>query len=234
MTTRWRPFALALTAVLLTPFAGFAADSLKWDTAGDTVEATVETWTVPQMLQHVATATRWQIFIDPGITNRIPAKFSGKQPGEALRRLLGHYNYALVPETNAPSKLFVFRNSRDQATRAIQPAGQITRKPKHSLIGNELVVTLKPGEKIEDLAGRPPLAHAQGSAGRQVYCRGIDRHGRAAERRELRGFSAAGRIRERQRVFGRSFARDHDGGSDLACQRQLRSSGHNPTPRGCR
>jgi hypothetical protein len=68
--------------------------------------------------------------------------------------LLGNYNYALVPETNAPSKLFVFRNSRDQATRAIQPADQIARKPKQSRIGNELVVTLKPGEKIEDLAKR--------------------------------------------------------------------------------
>lgn len=149
-----RPFALALAAVFLAALPGFAVDSLKWDAAGDTVEATVETWTVPQMLQHVASATRWQIFIDPEITNRIPTKFSGKQPGEALRRLLGNYNYALVPETNSPSKLFVFRNSRDQATRAIQPIERSAKKSTSNRIGNELVVTLKPGERIEDLAKR--------------------------------------------------------------------------------
>jgi hypothetical protein len=153
--TNWRrQLALATTAVLLTTQACFAADSIKWDAASDTVEATVETWSVPQMLQRVATATRWQIFIDPGITNCIPAKFSGKQPGDALRRLLGDYNYALVPETNAPSKLFVFRNSRDQATQAIRPIEQVAKKSNQSRIGNELVVTLKPGEKIEDVAKR--------------------------------------------------------------------------------
>jgi hypothetical protein len=150
--TNWRKqLPLAITGLLVTVHAAFAADSLKWDTARDTVEATVETWTVPELLQQVATATRWQIFIDPEITNRIPANFSGKQPGDALRRLLGSYNYALVPETNAPAKLFVFRNSRDQATRAIRPV-EAAKKSGKSLIGNELVVTLKPGEKIEDLA----------------------------------------------------------------------------------
>jgi len=151
--TNWRKhLALAITALLVIAHGAFAADSLKWDAARDTVDATVETWTVPDVLQRVATATRWQIFIDPEITNRIPATFSGKQPGDALRRLLGNYNYALVPETNGPSKLFVFRNSREQATRAIQPVEKAAKKSNKSRIGNELVVTLKPGEKIEDLA----------------------------------------------------------------------------------
>jgi hypothetical protein len=131
----------------------FGADVLKWNVPADRVDALVETWTVPDLLQEVATATGWQIFVDPAISNRIPARFTGKEPGEALRRLLGDYNYALVPQTNSPSKLFVFRNSRDQATRAIEPV-KLAKKKDKSLIGNELVVTLRPGEKIEDLAKR--------------------------------------------------------------------------------
>src|SRR4051812_40758513 len=143
---------LIAAAFFVVASASFADDSLKWEVGRDTVAANVENWTVPQLLQRVAGATGWQIFIDPQITNRIAAKFTGKQPGDALRRLLGDYNYALVPETNGPAKLFVFRNSREQATRAIQPVAQVAGKPGKKLIANELVVTLKPGEKIEDLA----------------------------------------------------------------------------------
>jgi len=80
-------------------------------------------------------------------------QFSGKQTGEALRRLLGDYSYALVPETNTHAKFFVFRTSREQATRAIQPL-LTASKSSTNRIGNELIVTLKPGEKIEDLAKR--------------------------------------------------------------------------------
>ncbi len=127
----------------------WAADALKWDAARDRVDAIVETWTVPQLLQHVATATGWEIYLDPAITNRIRTKFAGKQPGEALSQLLGEYSYALVPETNSASKFFVFRNSRDQATRVIQP---LASSKSTNRIGNELIVTLKPGEKIEDIA----------------------------------------------------------------------------------
>lgn len=138
---------------LLVCGAAHGADSLKWDGASNTVAAEVQSWTVPDVLQQVAGATGWQIFLDPEITNRVPAKFSGKQPGDALRSLLGGYNYALVPDTKGPSRLFVFRTSREQATRAIAPPAKLAKK-KSSRIANELIVTLKPGEKIEDLAKR--------------------------------------------------------------------------------
>jgi hypothetical protein len=152
----------------VTAITGWSADSLKWDAARDTVDASVETWTVPQLLQRVAGATGWEIFIDPEITNRIPAKFSAKQPGDALRRLLGNYNYALVPETNAPGRLFVFRSSRDQATQAVQPILQTANKLK-TVIANELVVTLKPGEKIEDLAKKLGAKIVGRSDGQNTY-----------------------------------------------------------------
>ena len=49
--------ALAVAMLLASAAASRAADTLKWDVARDRVEATIETWTVPQVLQHVATAT---------------------------------------------------------------------------------------------------------------------------------------------------------------------------------
>ncbi len=144
--------AVGLAALPLSVPAAFAADLLRWDAARDRVEARVETWTVPELLQRVATRTGWDIYLDPAITNRVSAKFSDQTPGNALRRLLGDYNYALVPETNGASKLFVFRNSRNQATRAVQPVAESGGTNAPSRIGNELIVTLKPGESIDALA----------------------------------------------------------------------------------
>src|SRR3954451_9762784 len=103
MMNRRKATAVAATIFFASLLACSAADALRWDAGRDRMDATVETWTVPQLLQHVATATGWEIYLDPETTNRIPASFSGKQTGEALRRLLGDYSYALVPETNAHS-----------------------------------------------------------------------------------------------------------------------------------
>jgi hypothetical protein len=57
-------------------------------------------------------------------------------------------SYALLPQTNAPAKLFVFRT-------ALQEATQLIRRPdtkKAARIPNELILTLKPGVKADELA----------------------------------------------------------------------------------
>jgi hypothetical protein len=163
---KWLTTALALFAALA---CGRAADALKWDAAANRVDAVIETWTVPHLLERVAGATGWEIYLDPAITNRIPARFAGKEPGDALRRLLADYNYALVPETNGPSKLFVFRNSRDQATRAVQAIKETAQKGKKGVIPDELVVTLKPGESIDELAKRLGAKVVGRSEGQNTY-----------------------------------------------------------------
>jgi len=169
MTDCWKAWSLALFALGWGVAPLHSANALKWNNVSGMVDATVDSWTVPELLQHVATATGWQILLDPAITNRIPAKFVNKTPGDALRRLLGENNYALVPETNSPSRLFVFRNSREQATRVIQPAASTADKPGKSRILNELVVTLKPGEKIEDLAKKLGAKIIGRSDGQNTY-----------------------------------------------------------------
>jgi hypothetical protein len=143
-----------------------AANFLRWNAQSDQVDALVESWTVPQVLQRVAGASGWQIFVDPSITNSVRTRFHAKPPGEALQRLLSSYNYALVPNTNGPARLFVFRNSREQATQAIEPLKQTAST---NLVANELIVTLKPGEKIEDLAKRLGAKIVGRSPGQNTY-----------------------------------------------------------------
>ena len=76
----------------------------------------------------------------------VSAKFQGLPPGEALRLLLGDISFALVPETNGSPRLLVFRTTAQRATEFVRPAA------KAKLIPNELIVRLKPGAKIDDLA----------------------------------------------------------------------------------
>ena len=166
MIVRFRQFALAAACLVAALHPCSAADALKWDKARDRVDASVESWTVPDMLRRVAAATGWEIYLDPEIKTRVATKFTDKKQGDALKRLLGDYNYALVPETNGSSKFFVFRNKRAEATRAIEP---IVSKDSTNRIGNELVVTLKPGEKIEDLAKKLGAKIVGRSDGQNTY-----------------------------------------------------------------
>jgi hypothetical protein len=129
---------------------GFArADTLVWHKNQDRVDADVNTWDVRELLEHVAAATGWHIYLDPGAIRPVSAKFQALPSNQALHALLGDLNYLILPQTNGPSQLYVFRTSRGQATRLI-----VAPRKKAQPIPNELVVTLKPGSKtkIEDLA----------------------------------------------------------------------------------
>ena len=65
--------------------------------------------------------------------------------------LLGDVNFALVPETNAKPKLFVFRTAMKNATRLVRPA-VAADVGKARIIPNELIVRLKKGAKIDEIA----------------------------------------------------------------------------------
>jgi hypothetical protein len=131
----------------------FAEDQLIWRPKDNRVDAEIASWDVPKLLEHLATLTDWQIYLEPGTRHTVSTKFKDRTPGEALRLLLGDLSFALLPQTNGPSKLFVFRTSLGDATQLIKPPpGPLAKTAKP--IPNELVVTLKPGAKIEDVARR--------------------------------------------------------------------------------
>lgn len=128
-----------------------AADTLYWNTNQNRVTADIQSVPVARLLASVARYTGWQVFLEPNVTRNVSTKFQDLSSGEALRMLLGDLNFALVPQTNGPTHLYVFRTSMGRATQLIHPADLLSRTAKSGKIPNELVVTVKPGVKIDAL-----------------------------------------------------------------------------------
>lgn len=133
-----------------------AADSLSWDSKADRVHANVETWDLETLLTKVAAATGWEIYVEPNSRQRVSVRFKNLKPSAALKRLLGDMNFALLSQTDAPSKLLIYRTSLGEATQRIEIPKEPKPKKRTGAVPNELIVTLKPGSKetIEELAER--------------------------------------------------------------------------------
>jgi hypothetical protein len=144
--------ALWLALALFPALPARAADTLTWETNRNLVSADIKSGQLLPLLEKIATITGWHVFLEPDTTCAVSAKFDRLPPGEALHLLLRDLNFALVPATNANSKLFVFRTKMDNATQSVRPANPVASGPKGKLIPNELIVRLKPGIKIDELA----------------------------------------------------------------------------------
>jgi hypothetical protein len=143
---------LFLIGALLAVVPAHAANSLNWETNRNRVTADIKDGKLLPLLEQIASVTGWHVFIEPDTSCTISAKFDRLPPGEALHLLLHDLNFALVPVTNASSKLFVFRSTMQNATQSVRPANPATAASKGKLIPNELIVRLKPGAKIDELA----------------------------------------------------------------------------------
>ncbi len=165
------PSATWLLGLLLTVFGTAlmsAADSLEWNAKQNRVSADISSWNLPTLLEQVAERTGWDIFVEPDTSSRVSVKFSDQPPGEALRRMLGELNFALLPQTNAPARLFIYRTSLQEATQKVRIAskrGGRTGKP----ISDELIVSLEDGASIEDIARRIGAKVVGGIEGGDVY-----------------------------------------------------------------
>jgi Subtilase family len=138
---------LILVASAAPARAAAPAYTLNWNTNQNRVSADIKSAPLLSVLGRIAGATRWKIFVEPGTGRTVSTKFKDLPPGEALSFLLGDLNFALVPGSNSPSRLFVFRTGRDNATQLVAPAGPGAKK-----IPNELIVRLKPGADIDEIA----------------------------------------------------------------------------------
>jgi hypothetical protein len=63
------------------------------------------------VLEKIAVAAGWHVYVEPGLERNVSAKFNGLPSGDALEMLLGNLSFALVPQTNAPARLYVFRTA---------------------------------------------------------------------------------------------------------------------------
>ena len=129
-----------------------ASDTLSWNTNQNGVSADIKSMDLRELLEQVAAASGWQVYLEPGTARDVSAKFKSLPPGEALRLLLRDLNFALVPRTNAGPRLYVFRTSQANATQRIRPSAAKASDRSRKAIPNELIVRLKPGAKIDDIA----------------------------------------------------------------------------------
>ncbi|HXR03809.1 MAG TPA: S8 family serine peptidase [Verrucomicrobiae bacterium] len=120
---------------------------LVWHKAADRVDANIRGEPLWPLLEDVARQTGWHIFVETGATRNASVKFKELPSNDALRMLLGKLNFALVPGTNGPARLYVFTTRMENAT---QPVRAPRGPPKH--VPNELLVKVKPGTDMDALA----------------------------------------------------------------------------------
>jgi hypothetical protein len=127
-----------------------AKDSFVWQPEKNKVAAEITGWDLSELLENIAAATGWQIFVEPDTTRTVTTKFKDRTPGDALKLLLGDLSFALMPQKGERSKLYVFRTTLKEATQLVKVQKAPARWTKP--IPDELVITVKPGTDIEALA----------------------------------------------------------------------------------
>jgi thermitase len=125
---------------------------LVWSKDRDRVSADVRDWELIGLLEEIAAQTGWHVFVEPDYSFKSSVKFKNLPPGEALRSLLGDMNFALVPQTNTTQRLYVFRTTMKNATQQVRAAGAAKDAAKAKHAPNELIVRVKPGTDIDQLA----------------------------------------------------------------------------------
>lgn len=117
---------------------------LNFDAKERRFSASIDSSPVKKVLAKLSSATGWKVYIDPSADHVVSVQFTNSATGETLRRLLGGLNYAMIPQTNGPSKLFVFHNSLSEATEAVEPAKE-KREHGKDWLKNEIIVSLTRG-----------------------------------------------------------------------------------------
>jgi hypothetical protein len=139
----WTIFGLSIA---LTSGATAQTNSLVWHKADGLVDANIHDEPLLPLLRSISVQTGWHIFVEPGASHTASTTFKKLPSGDALKRLLGDLNFALVPKTDAAPELYVFVTTMKNATRQVVAA----TSAKH--IPNELMVKLKSGADINALA----------------------------------------------------------------------------------
>src|SRR5262249_58898752 len=103
-----------LGALLVMPAvaAGAAPGSgtLHWDTARNQVDAHIDGWSLDTLLEEIATATGWRVYVEPATRHTVATQFEKLGTVEALDRPLRGGSFALIPPENGPAKPIRFPN----------------------------------------------------------------------------------------------------------------------------
>ena len=145
-------FILLSFSLLCVPVRCLAADTLNWQTNQNRVSADIKSSELLRVLETIAAKTGWKVFVEPETLHTVSVKFNNLPPGDALHLLLGDVNFALLPGTNSSQRLYVFRTTMQRATQQVTPRTAEAKAATPKAVPNELIVRLKPGMKIDELA----------------------------------------------------------------------------------
>lgn len=148
MLSRFHParaaVALSLAAAAVAATVA-VADDLSWNQSDRRVSADIDAGKLPEILEGIARQTGWEIFLEPETEHKITTRFRNLDPSDALDRLLGDLNYALLPGNGKSLRLLVYRTSPTGATQRIV---RRAAAPRVGLLANELIVTLDPDSEV--------------------------------------------------------------------------------------
>jgi hypothetical protein len=141
-----RPLFICLMLAISLGAGAADTNSIVWQTGSERVTADVQGEQLWPLLEDIAHQTGWHIFVEPDTDRTASTKFKDLPAGDALKMLLGDLNFALVPQTNDSTRLYVFRTVMQNATKPVVAA----KAPRR--VANELLIRVKPGIDIEALA----------------------------------------------------------------------------------
>ena len=144
------PITVALVVCSAIVAHAGATNTLAWQSDRDSVSADIHGEALWPLLEDIAHQTGWHIFVEPSAKRNASVKFQNLPPGEALHKLLGPLNYAIVPQTNGPQQLYVFTTRLENATQRVYVPPPKIGPMRH--VANQLMVRLKPGADIDAIA----------------------------------------------------------------------------------
>lgn len=156
---RWRrgiDFGRATALACLAFWAGTAvvAGQLNWNPKTGKVDASLQGESLSKVLSDIGALADWEVLVEPGLQATVSTRFEGLPAHQALRRILGNLNFAVLPGKNGRKKLYIYRNSIGAATKRLKT--EAGNQPFESRrIENEIIAALNSDspETIEKLAG---------------------------------------------------------------------------------
>src|SRR5262245_34591227 len=93
---RLAPYFFLFMLASMLGLSARAVETLTWNTNQNRITADIKSGNLFDILEQIAAATRWQVFLEPDTLHEVSAKFTDLPPGEALHLLLGDVNFALL------------------------------------------------------------------------------------------------------------------------------------------
>lgn len=161
--------ALLLLQVTVASGVPGPTGTLDWRADRNRVDAQVDGWPLSLLLEEIASATGWEVYVQPNTTYEVTTEFDDLTQADALRRLLGRLNFSLLPQPKGPSQLFVYSSSVEEATQRIRAVRAKAERVPGQPIPSERIVVLEPGADIDALARRLGAKVVGRMDGRNAY-----------------------------------------------------------------